>query len=162
MARVLSSVHATSTTCSVCWTSLCVACFLLLGLTHSMSLTRSMSLQSAFRHHEQAKKRELCARSSTVFSPPCAVFNWKFWLWSHHFLWTPGRSNQLQTTEALLQCNQLAKMSPLNCHPTICNYVCQGQSFISPLTLPGLTHSSCVYVCTFFLWSHIDLLSSQY
>jgi len=27
MTRVLPSVHATSTTCSLCWTSLCAACF---------------------------------------------------------------------------------------------------------------------------------------
>ena len=129
----------------------------------------------------------------------------------------------------ILQCNQLAKMSPLSCHPTICNYVCQGVvhlttargvRWVSPS--PHLKDSQCnsivtktlslrvlfllfrcltsflyiffllqysehcitqftlytginvwprqawltvlVYRCVFFivLWSHIDLLSSQY
>ena len=40
-----------------------------------------------------------------------------------HGLSTYRKSLQLQATEALLQCNQLSKMSPLNCHPTICNRV---------------------------------------
>jgi len=31
MARVLSSVHATSTACSVCWTSLCAACLYIIA-----------------------------------------------------------------------------------------------------------------------------------
>jgi len=44
-----------------------------MSLTHSMSLTCSMSLQSAFHHHEQAKKREyderVCKIEHGVFTP---------------------------------------------------------------------------------------------
>jgi len=54
-----------------------------------MSLTRSMSLKSAFHHHEQAKKREYgecVCEVETVFHPCCAVFKWKFWPWRNRFL----------------------------------------------------------------------------
>ena len=38
MARVLSSVHAISTTCSVCWTSLCAACLYIIASPDSQFL----------------------------------------------------------------------------------------------------------------------------
>jgi len=38
MARVLSSVHAISTTCSLCWTSLCAACLYIITRPHSQLL----------------------------------------------------------------------------------------------------------------------------
>ena len=38
MARVLSSVHAISMTCSVCWTSLCAACLYIIARPDSQFL----------------------------------------------------------------------------------------------------------------------------
>jgi len=120
-------LYATSTTCSVCWTSLSAACLYIITRPDSFS----MSLQSAFRHHEQAKKREydehVCEVKHGVFTPLVLSSTGSFGR-EATTLSTPGRSHQLQTTETLLLCNQLAKISPLNCHPTISNYVCQGQS----------------------------------
>jgi len=82
MARVLSSVHATSTACSVCWTSLCAACLYIITRPdsfHEPDSSQSMSLQSAFRHHEQAKKRECDERVCEVeHAPPCAVSTGSF------------------------------------------------------------------------------------